>query len=270
LIHLHGKTIRIFTYAAVEADHPKTPSREVIFVRDVFDILNNIKAPQVLDAATGRGDFIHILKQRLGHFVRIVGVDSNPKTVEYAQNIFPEDEVEIYQMNLEQLSFRDSAFDLVSISNALHHLADVDLVLAEMMRVLKPGGHLLVSEMYQDGSQTEAQRTHIMMHHWVAKVDQRFGNDHFETYLRQQIIDKIQALELTDLQIKDYNIPVTNPKDAQNCENLKRNYAGILKRIESLEDSQALIVEGERVQERIQEHGCAPASRVLILGTKPL
>lgn len=239
-------------------------------MRDVFDILSNIKAPQVLDAATGKGEFINILKQKLGHFVRIVGVDSNPKTVEHAQNLFPEDEVEIYQMNLEQLSFGDHAFDLVSLSNALHHLANMDVVLAEMMRVLKPGGYFLISEMYNDGSQTDAQLTHIMMHHWVAKVDQRFGVDHFETYERQQIIDGIQALGLTDLQIKDYYIPVDDPRDAQNCENLKRQYAGILKRIDSLEDSQSLIVEGERIQKRIQEHGCAPASRVLILGTKPL
>ena len=239
-------------------------------MKDVFDILSKIKAPQVLDAATGRGEFINILKQRLGHFVRIVGVDSNPKTVEYTQNLFPEDEVEIYQMNLEQLSFVDDRFDLVTISNALHHLANVDLVLSEMMRVLKPGGRFLISEMYKDGTQTDAQLTHIMMHHWVAKVDQRFGIDHFETFERQQIIDKIQSLGLTDLLIKDYYIPVNNPKDAQNCENLKRNYAGILKRIDSLEDSQPLIVEGEEIQRRIQFHGCAPASRIMILGTKPL
>lgn len=239
-------------------------------MKDVFDVLSKIKAPQVLDAATGRGEFINILKQRLGHFVRIVGVDSNAKTVEYAQNLFPEDEVEIYQMNLEQLSFVDERFDLVTISNALHHLANMDLVLSEMMRVLKPGGYFLISEMYKDGTQTDAQLTHIMMHHWVAKVDQRFGIDHFETFERQQIIDRISSLGLTDLQVKDYYIPVNNPKDAQNCENLKRNYKGILKRIDSLEDSQPLMVEGEEIQKRIQDHGCAPASRIMILGTKPL
>jgi ubiquinone/menaquinone biosynthesis C-methylase UbiE len=252
------------------AKHPKTPLREVSFVKDVFDILSKIKAPQVLDAATGRGDFINILKQRLGHFVLIVGVDSNPKTVEHAQNLFPEDEVEIYQMNLEELNFVDDHFDLVTISNALHHLANVELVLAELLRVLKPGGHLLISEMYQDGVQTDAQRTHIMMHHWVARVDQRFGIDHFETFERQQIIDKIKSLGLIDLKIKDYYVPVNNPKDAQNCENLKRNYNGILKRIDSLEDSQSLVVEGEEIQKRIQDYGCAPASRIMILGTKPL
>ena len=101
---------------------------------DVFDILSTIKAPQVLDAATGKGEFINILRQRLGYFVRIVGVDSDAKTVEEVQNLFPGDEVEIYQMNLERLSFKDNAFDLVSISNALHHLANLDLVLDEMMR----------------------------------------------------------------------------------------------------------------------------------------
>ncbi|HPV14545.1 MAG TPA: class I SAM-dependent methyltransferase [Candidatus Cloacimonadota bacterium] len=237
---------------------------------DVFDILSTIKAPQVLDAATGKGEFINILRQRLGYFVRIVGVDSDAKTVEEVQNLFPGDEVEIYQMNLERLSFKDNAFDLVSISNALHHLANLDLVLDEMMRALKPGGHFLISEMYQDGSQSEAQRNHIMLHHWVAKMEQRFGIDHFETYDRQQIIDKIRALALTDLQVMDYFIPVENPKDAKNCENLKRKFEGFLKCIDSLEDSQALMVEGERIQQRIQEHGCAPASRVLILGTKSL
>lgn len=251
----------------MKVDHPYHQISEVS-VRDVFDILNKIKAPHVLDAATGRGEFINILSKKLGHFERIVGVDSNPRTVEFTQNLFPENNVEIYHMRLEQLSFDDHHFDLVSISNALHHLAHLDEVLSEMMRVLKPGGHLLISEMYKDGKQSEAQQTHIMMHHWLAQIDQAFGIDHFETFDKESILFKIHSLNLQDLHIEDYYIPVDNPRNAENCESLKRNCAGIFKRIDSLEDSEALRVEGERIQARIHEIGCAPASRLLILGTK--
>lgn len=237
-------------------------------MRDVFDILNKIKAPQVLDAATGRGEFIHILRQKLGHFQRIVGVDSDPQLVDTTQKLFPQSEVEIHKMYLEQLRFEDQYFDLISISNALHHLVDVDKVLSELMRVLKPGGFFLVSEMYQGGSQSEAQHTHILMHHWLAKADQHFETAHFETLYRDQILSKIQDLALGDLHVEDYIIPVHHPKDVKNCESLKRKFVTRLNSLDSLEDSEVLKVEGEMIHQRIQDIGCAPANRVLLLGTK--
>lgn len=45
-----------------------------------------------------------------------------------------------------RLPFKDETFDVVTISFGLRNVADIDLALAEMARVLKPGGRLLICE----------------------------------------------------------------------------------------------------------------------------
>jgi len=127
-------------------------------MRDPFSILNTLEAAYVLNVATGRGDFINILRDNLKSYVKIIGVDASDKNVDRAQKLFPENDIEIYQMNLGALRLDDNSFDLVTIADSLHHLDNLEAVFSEMMRVLKPGGSLLVIEMYSDGDQTEAQK----------------------------------------------------------------------------------------------------------------
>jgi SAM-dependent methyltransferase len=91
--------------------------------------------------------------------------------------------------------FPDASFDTVSIANSLHHLADLPQALAEMCRVLKPGGLFIISEMYCDG-QSEAQQTHVELHHWWAAVDTAQGITHYETFPRQRIVEIAEGLGL--------------------------------------------------------------------------
>lgn len=237
-------------------------------MKDAFSILNQLDAPMVLDAATGRGDFIHILKQNLKSYTQIIGVDLSERSVDHAQKLFPENDVEIYQMDLENLQFEDHYFDLVSLSNSLHHLKDINKVLSELMRVLKPGGTMLVTEMYRDGEQSEAQQTHIMMHHWLASVDRRLGLYHQDTYSKAEIIGKIDSLKLKNMKMMDFYFPVDNPKEARNCESLKQNCAETFKRLEALADKEELINEGNAILERIKYVGCASPSRLILTGNK--
>lgn len=238
-------------------------------MKDPFGLLRQIEAAEVLDAATGRGDFITILKQYLKSYVQITGVDSSEKSVDYAQKRFPENDVEIYQMDLEALDFDAASFDLVTLANSLHHLEHLDKVFAELLRVLKPGGWLLVYEMYQDGDQTEPQQTHIFMHHWLASIDQRFGIYHRETFTREEILAMFGKLKLGQVKITDFYLPVDNPKEAKNCESLKRNCYETFKRLDTLDDAQELLTEGKKLVERINKVGCAGASSLLLLGQKP-
>jgi ubiquinone/menaquinone biosynthesis C-methylase UbiE len=238
-------------------------------MQDAFGFLNQIKAKHVLDAATGRGEFINILKQNLGSFVQIIGVDSSERSVDYAQKAFPDNDVEIYKMDLAELSFEDDYFDLVSISNSLHHLASPNKVFSELMRVLKPGGILVVSEMYKDGDQSEAQITHIRMHHWLATIDSRFGIYHRETFTKDEIIAMLNKLKLDKMITSDFHIPVDNPKEARNCDSLKHNIEDTFKRLETIVDGETLITEGKAVLERINSVGCAFPNRLLIYGLKP-
>jgi ubiquinone/menaquinone biosynthesis C-methylase UbiE len=239
-------------------------------MRDPFRILNTLEAAYVLDVATGRGDFIKILRDNLKSYIKIIGVDSSDKNVDRAQKLFPENDIEIYQMNLESLRLDDNTFDLVTIADSLHHLENMEAIFSEMLRVLKPGGSLLVMEMYSDGDQTDAQQTHIMLHNWLAAIDRKLGVYHHNIYMQDEILSFMNKLGLDDLVVDAFYHPVDNPKDAKNCETLKRTCQESFKRLESLEDNEELIAEGDSLLDRINNVGCASASKLLIKGIKPL
>ncbi len=237
-------------------------------MKDVFKKLSHIDAGKVLDAATGRGDFINVIKQSFKSYSQIIGVDSSDTAVRQAQKTFPENDIEIYRMELENLSYADGYFDTVCISNSLHHLENKDQVFAELLRVLKKGGLMIVVEMYRDGKQNQAQQTHIMMHHWFARIDTLNKTYHWETFKRDDILELVKALPLKETSFEDYYIPVDNPTEPKLIEPLIKNVQDWIKKCESIPEAEFICCEGQKIIERIKTIGCVSASRLLITGTK--
>jgi ubiquinone/menaquinone biosynthesis C-methylase UbiE len=233
---------------------------------EIIKILSRVDGGLVLDAATGRGEFITALKQHLKSYSQIIGVDASERSVDYAQKLFPENDVEIFRMNLEDLQFEDAYFDVVCMSNSMHHLEHMDKVFSELMRVLKPGGLLILAEMYRDGVQSPPQETHILMHHWIAGVDRLLGTYHQSTFTKDELIHIAKSLPLNKIEITDFYIPVDNP--VKNCDTLIRNCKETLKRLENIPNTEDLKNEGKALLTRIQEIGCASASRLLVTGYK--
>ena len=235
-------------------------------MNEIIKILSKVDGGNVLDAATGKGDFITTLKQHLKSYTQIIGVDSSQRCVDYAQKIFPENNIEIFRMNLEDMQFEDNYFDMVCMSDALHHIKNREKVLNEMIRVLKPEGLMLITEMYCDGKQTPAQETHIIMHHWVASVDRLLGTYHQKTFTRKELQDIIKKMPLKKVQITDFYVPVDDPN--KNCPTLLRNCQEIIKRLQTMENTEALIKEGQELMQRIKDIGYASACRLAITGYK--
>jgi len=235
-------------------------------MNEIIKILAQVDGGNVLDAATGKGDFITTLKQHLKSYTQIIGVDASQRCVDYAQKIFPENNIEIFRMNLEDLQFEDNYFDTVCISDALHHIQNREKVLGEMLRLLKPEGLMLITEMYCDGEQSPAQETHILMHHWVASVDRLFGAYHQTTFTRKELQEIVKKLPLKKVQIKDFYVPVDDP--GKNCSSLIQNCQEIIKRLQTLENTEVLIKEGLELMERIKNIGYASACRLAVTGYK--
>jgi len=104
-------------------------------------ILDGLPAGTALDAACGTGRHAAYLSS-LGHAV--VGVDTCPQMLEVARAKvggagFCEGE-------LQQLPVAGQSVDLVVCALALTHMPDLGPVLAEFARVLRPGGHLVISD----------------------------------------------------------------------------------------------------------------------------
>ena len=109
---------------------------------------------QILDLATGSGDVALALRYGLSAKVKITGVDFCEPMLDRArwkrdqQNL--EKEVNQFLVgDCLDLEFPDESFDLITIAFGLRNLADRELGLSEMLRVLKPGGRLMVLEFSQ-------------------------------------------------------------------------------------------------------------------------
>jgi SAM-dependent methyltransferase len=75
--------------------------------------------------------------------VRLTGVDSDPDRVAQARREVPS--AEVVQADAQMLPFEDGSFDAVLLTEVLEHLPDDRAALAELRRVLRPGGVLAVS-----------------------------------------------------------------------------------------------------------------------------
>lgn len=89
----------------------------------------------VLDVGCGAGD---LLVHAAARGLTCAGVDPAPGMLALARARLPG--AELRAVGAEALPWPDAAFDLVTAVNALHFADDVDGALAEVVRVLRPGG----------------------------------------------------------------------------------------------------------------------------------
>jgi demethylmenaquinone methyltransferase / 2-methoxy-6-polyprenyl-1,4-benzoquinol methylase len=103
---------------------------------------------RVLDVAGGSGDLALAFAKRAGTTGEVWLTDINGSMLKVGRDrmldggrVMP-----VAQCDAEKLPFRDGYFDCVSVAFGLRNMTHKDLALAEMARVLKPGGRLLVLE----------------------------------------------------------------------------------------------------------------------------
>lgn len=95
---------------------------------------------RALDAGTGAG----ALALALAPFVReVVGVDVVPELLARARERAPANATFV-EGDATALPFADGAFDLAGALRTLHHIHRPELAVAELARVTRPGGHVLV------------------------------------------------------------------------------------------------------------------------------
>jgi demethylmenaquinone methyltransferase/2-methoxy-6-polyprenyl-1,4-benzoquinol methylase len=102
------------------------------------------KGQRVLDICTGTGALAALLRARVGPQGRVVGLDLTEAMVEGARRRVPQ--VEFLVCDAVHLPFADATFDAASMAFGLRNIADHELALAEMLRVLRPGGRAVILE----------------------------------------------------------------------------------------------------------------------------
>lgn len=103
---------------------------------------------QVLDIAGGTGDLALAFAKKVGPTGCVVHTDINEAMLRTGRDRLLDAGVSLPTMvcDAEKLPFAPASFDLVSVAFGLRNMTHKDLALAEMNRVLKPGGKLLVLE----------------------------------------------------------------------------------------------------------------------------
>jgi ubiquinone/menaquinone biosynthesis C-methylase UbiE len=248
----------------------------------IAEVLGTVSGGEVLDVGTGRGDLIDTLSEFLGDFTSFTGIDLDEDKLKKARENLEAKPVRLLKMDGSCMAFPDGSFDTVCISHSLHHLEDVDGVLSEMYRVLRPGGTFILQEMFSDGYQTPAQRTDNATHHWSARIDTLLGEFHRAMYTREEIRSVVACLDLHDVTYMETTHGVkclacedrfkcANPLDPELVDHEVEQIEEDLARLEEAEDLEgvsAFAEEGRALIERVRETGVFPASTLFVIGRK--
>jgi demethylmenaquinone methyltransferase/2-methoxy-6-polyprenyl-1,4-benzoquinol methylase len=99
---------------------------------------------RVLDACCGTGD-LAVAAEREGGIV--TGLDFSPRMLERARR--KSETVTWIEGDLLELPFEDGSFDAATVGFGVRNVADLEAGLAELQRVLRPGGRLAILEITQ-------------------------------------------------------------------------------------------------------------------------
>ena len=121
---------------------------DIVWRKKAVRELKEIKPKQILDIATGTGDFaIEALSLKPD---KVIGVDISEGMLSMGKKKIArmklEDKVELQMGDSEKLLFDDNTFDAVIVAFGVRNFENLEKGLADMWRVLKPGGKVVVLE----------------------------------------------------------------------------------------------------------------------------
>jgi SAM-dependent methyltransferase len=125
---VHGLAARSAAQALSTGPDP----REV-----AFQAIAEVSPQRVLEVGPGRGELAERTMRELG--AEVVGVDQSPRMVELTRARG----VPALVGDVQELPFADGRFDCAVAAWMLYHASDVDRAVAELRRVLRPGGRLV-------------------------------------------------------------------------------------------------------------------------------
>ncbi len=130
---------RSFEEAAADEEHfPSTIDPRIYHVRLILEYFGDLDGRRVLDIGCGKGRFARILKEQHGTAC-VAALDLAESMLRYVpQGIDP------VCGSMTALPFPDASFDAAYATESLEHAVDIPAAVAEMTRILKPGGRLVI------------------------------------------------------------------------------------------------------------------------------
>jgi SAM-dependent methyltransferase len=182
---------RSFTQQAAAFEDPRLNR---LFTTDsewLFDRLPLDATDLVLDVAAGTG---HVARRLAPQVRTVVALDATRAMLEQGREHAPGN-VLFVQGDAEQLPFLDESFDVVVTRFAIHHFEAPEDQLAEMRRVLRPGGRLAVAD--------------LVAHPEAAATQNRLETLRDPSHVRMLELHELAALVGTrDVEVRDVARPL--------------------------------------------------------------
>jgi len=230
--------------------------------------LNTRKGSKILDVGTGGGNFIATLTNLFDGYGEIVGIDTSLGAIKSARESFKDERISFEQMDANKMTFEDNSFDIICLSNSLHHLENPKEIFAEMERVLAQYGIIIINEMISDGL-SKRQKSHLKLHHFAAEVDRALGGTHNETFKGVEVASKLA--EYSTLRVKSiFEVPSgrTGGKDENTKEEMDWLYNTIdriLNRVDELDNKMYFRKKAEKIRNYIKKNGFDSATQLVVV-----
>jgi len=119
-------------------------------VRTMIEFLQPQEGERILDCGCGMGFYLRTLSSL--YKARYTGLDGNAETLAFARQAVSGRGIPLVRADVLRLPYADGSFDKVLLSEVLEHLPDDRQGLAELHRVLRPGGILALTVPHRDYS----------------------------------------------------------------------------------------------------------------------
>lgn len=171
----------------------------------IKELLPN-KPQHILDVATGTGDFafeaLEILKPK-----KIIGVDISEGMLSIAkEKITKRNKSDVFEVRLgdsEKLLFDDHTFDAITVAYGVRNFENLEKGIADMLRVLKPGGKAVILEFSKPKNFPIKQLYNFYFHYVTPTIGKVFSKDSSAySYLPESVNAFPDGKKFTDLMDK--------------------------------------------------------------------
>jgi len=152
-----------------------------IWKRFAVEVSGVRKGQRVLDIAGGTGDLTVKFSRIVGSEGHVVLADINESMLHVGRDKLIDHgylgNIHFAQTDAQSLPFEDNSFDCVCIAFGLRNVTDKDKALISMLRVLKPGGRLLILEFSKPQNELLEKAYDAYSFHVLPKIGKLITND---------------------------------------------------------------------------------------------